>query len=369
MPASRRDLEVRSGKEEVKAQQAEAVQEFARRQHEFMENEIRKVQRRKLLQAEQLEQRQQQERMSRRQAQMEAMHAMILRHHATTQDLEYRHLESVHLLRDDHMRRQHRTELDNQESYMTRAQRELKHKHATAVKQLPKSLKAKEQEIKRQYQDAAKTQQKQFKVYREHQLLRTSKAEQKELMRRLKEEQMRRMAMLSQQYDNSIAEMVEHQNVRMDASQVSEISELRERLQQELELLVAYQSKTRMQMDAQHQRERKELEQRVSLRRALIEQQIEEDTTAFAAERSAQTAELLQRQTQELQYHDLETATMGLSLAEIVAATEDFYQDDGGGGAGADADSVRGSMLSLTPSSSRQSFSPFSPAVPANTAI
>ena len=73
----------------------------------------------------------------------------------------------------------------------------------------------KEQEIKRQFQDAAKTQQKQFKVYRSHQLAKTgSKAEQKELMKRMKEEQLRRMAMLSQQYDASIAEMIERQNVR-----------------------------------------------------------------------------------------------------------------------------------------------------------
>ena len=72
----------------------------------------------------------------------------------------------------------------------------------------------KEQEIKRQFQDAAKIQQKQFKVYRSHQLAKTSKSDQKEVVKRLKEEQLRRMAMLSQQYDASIAEMIERQNVR-----------------------------------------------------------------------------------------------------------------------------------------------------------
>ena len=40
-----------------------------------------------------------------------------------------------------------------------------------------------------------------------------SKSEQKEAMKKLKEDQMRRLAMLSQQYDSSISEMVEHQNV------------------------------------------------------------------------------------------------------------------------------------------------------------
>ena len=76
----------------------------------------------------------------------------------------------------------------------------------------------KEQEIKRQFQDAAKIQQKQFKVYRTHQLAKTSKAEQKDLMKRMKEEQLRRMAMLSQQYDASIAEMIERQNVSNQSS-------------------------------------------------------------------------------------------------------------------------------------------------------
>lgn len=45
-------------------------------------------------------------------------------------------------------------------------------------------------------------------------------------------------------------------------------------LQQELELLNAYQSKIKMQTDAQQERERKELEQRVSLRRALLETKV-----------------------------------------------------------------------------------------------
>lgn len=49
-------------------------------------------------------------------------------------------------------------------------------------------------------------------------------------------------------------------------------------LQQELELLNAYQSKIKMQTDSQHDRERRELEQRVSLRRALLEQKVREDS-------------------------------------------------------------------------------------------
>lgn len=62
--------------------------------------------------------------------------------------------------------------------------------------------------------------------------------------------------------------------VKLDAAQVQEIGKLKQQLQNEYELLVAYQSKTRMQQQQQHARETKSLEERVSLRRALLEQKV-----------------------------------------------------------------------------------------------
>lgn len=62
--------------------------------------------------------------------------------------------------------------------------------------------------------------------------------------------------------------------LRLDEAQESECQALRMQLQQELELLNAYQSKIKMQTESQQDRERKELEQRVSLRRALLEQKV-----------------------------------------------------------------------------------------------
>ena len=88
---------------------------------------------------------------------------------------------------------------------------------------------------------------------------------------------------------------------------------------------------------------------------------------SFVAERSTRTAQLLHRQTRELQEFDLQTAALGLDLAEIVDSTQDCMLDDSL--VGGDGDSVRGSVLSLTPSSSRNSFSPFSAAMPANSAL
>ena len=61
MPAARRDVEIRSRKDESKQQQTEAVHEFTRRQHEHLETDVRKLQRHQLLQLGQLEQKHYQE--------------------------------------------------------------------------------------------------------------------------------------------------------------------------------------------------------------------------------------------------------------------------------------------------------------------
>lgn len=66
---------------------------------------------------------------------------MLLRHHERTQELEYRQQKAVHTLREEQVRSQHDTELENQQEYMRRAERELKKKHALELKQQPKSLK------------------------------------------------------------------------------------------------------------------------------------------------------------------------------------------------------------------------------------
>lgn len=49
---------------------------------------------------------------------------------------------------------------------------------------------------------------------------------------------------------------------------------MRDKLQRELEILMAYQSKSKMTAEAQRNRERTELEERVSVRRSLLEQKV-----------------------------------------------------------------------------------------------
>ena len=75
------------------------------------------------------------------------------------------------------------------------------------------SQQAKELQIRRQFHDTVKIQQKQYKALKEQILHTTPKHEQKAVIKKLKEEQMRKMAMLGEQYEGSIAEMMQQQNV------------------------------------------------------------------------------------------------------------------------------------------------------------
>lgn len=62
--------------------------------------------------------------------------------------------------------------------------------------------------------------------------------------------------------------------IRLDESQELEARQLKETLQHELEMLIAFQSKIRMQSEAQRTRERKELEDRVSMRKIMLEKKV-----------------------------------------------------------------------------------------------
>ena len=74
-------------------------------------------------------------------------------------------------------------------------------------------LQAKEIQIRKQFNEAVKTQQRQYKALKEHILQNTPKAEQKAVVKKLKEEQVRKLAALGDQYEASIAEMLQQQNV------------------------------------------------------------------------------------------------------------------------------------------------------------
>ncbi|ELT99016.1 hypothetical protein CAPTEDRAFT_226205 [Capitella teleta] len=347
---------MKSHKESLMHQQSDAESGVVQRHREVIDLEIRKFRRRKVLQMQQLEQDLLKDEMDKRRAQTEYAHQMLLRHHEQTQDLEFKHAQEIHRRRTEQMHRQHKTEQDNQKEYTERAERELKQRHSTEVKMQPKSLKQQEQKIRRQFRDAVKTQQRQYKALKEHTLATTPKAQQKPKTKQLKEEQMRKMAMLGQQYEESIAEMMQQQNIRLDVVQEQEATELQQQLKQELELLTAYQCKIKMHASAQHKKDVDDLKSRVAWRKKALKDKMEEEMARFLSELADRQASLVAKHSKELEQFDLQTTTMGLDSMHIKEATQDSFQED----VDLDTDSVRGSMLSLTPSTSVNSFLPSS---------
>uniref|UniRef100_A0A3B5B6D9 non-specific serine/threonine protein kinase n=1 Tax=Stegastes partitus TaxID=144197 RepID=A0A3B5B6D9_9TELE len=300
-------------KENFQHFQAEEEANLQRRQRQYLELECRRFKRRILIARHNIEQDLVREELNKRQTQKDLEHAMLLRHHESMQELEFRQLNTIQKTRAELIRLQHQTELTNQQEYNKRRERELRRKHVMEVRQQPKSLKSKELQIKKQFQDTCKIQTRQYKALRNHLLETTPKSEHKAVLKRLKQEQHRKLAILAEQYDHSINEMLSTQALRLDETQEAQCQGLRMQLQQELELLNAYQSKIKMQTDAQHDRERKDLEQRVSLRRALLEQKIEEEMLSLQNERSERIRSLLERQAREVEAFDSESMRLGFS--------------------------------------------------------
>lgn len=65
--------------------------------------------------------------------------------------------------------------------------------------------------------------------------------------------------------------------MRLEAEQDAECQALRQQFRQEKELLDAYQSKSRSQIEGQHEREQHKLQQKISIRRAHLEQKVSEE--------------------------------------------------------------------------------------------
>ncbi|XP_061568340.1 LOW QUALITY PROTEIN: serine/threonine-protein kinase TAO2-like [Cololabis saira] len=303
-------------KECLQQMQAEEEASLLRRQRQYYELQCRQYKRKMLLARHNLEQDLLREELNKKQTQKDLECAMLLRHHESTQELEFRQLNLVQRTRAELIRTQHQTELNNQMEYNKRREQELRQKHSTEVRQQPKSLKSKELQIKRQFQETCKIQTRQYKALRNHLLESTPKSDHKAVLKRLKEEQTRKLAILAEQYDHSVNDMLSTQAVsklRLDETQEAEYQVLRMQLQQELELLNAYQSKIKMHTDTQHEREVKDLEQRVSIRRALLEQRIEEEVHSMQNERSDRIRNLLERQAHEIEAFDGESMRLGFS--------------------------------------------------------
>lgn len=293
------------GRKNTLHESQERAQREKMHEHDIVRNaELRKFRREQLLQRQNLEKVLLTEEMNKLNEQKEMSHVMLIRHHECTQDMEFRHLSSVHRLRRDQQQNQHQTEWNSQVEYNKRVEMELRKKHLFELKMQPKTLKAREMHIKKQYRNAIKTQTLQYKALQKQILEKTPREKHKELTKQLREEKMRKMADLSLQYDQSISEMLQRQTLKLDENQVREQENLRVKLQQEQELLSAYQSKQTMQLRAQHEREEKDLQDKVSVRRALLEEKMFQETTRLQDFRAQKQEELELKHVKELEDFD-----------------------------------------------------------------
>ncbi|XP_068623271.1 serine/threonine-protein kinase Tao isoform X1 [Battus philenor] len=347
-PKRQRDATLQSQKDNLKqAEEAEQAR-LVRSQREYLELELRRFRRRRMLATHHKEQELLREELNKRQQQLEQAHAMLLRHHEKTQELEYRQQKGVHALREEQLANQHATELANQRDYMQRQEHDLRKKHALQLKQQPKSLKQKEMQIRKQFRETCKIQTRQYKALKAQILQMTPKEQQKEVIKALKDEKRRKLVKLGEQYDLSITDMLQKQTIKLDESQMMECQQKKMQLEHELDMLTAYQSKSKMQAEAQRNRERRELEDRVSVRRALLEQKMESECAQFMAERAERTRLMHERHEQELAHFDNESARLGFSAMAIAEGSREGY--------GEEEQSLSGSMLSLAHSNSSASF-------------
>lgn len=90
-------------------------------------------------------------------------------------------------------------------------------------------LQQKEMQIRKQFRETCKIQTRQYKALKSQILQTTAKEEQKAVIKKLKEEQRRKLALLGDQYEQSIAEMLQKQSIRLDESQEVECHNLKVR--------------------------------------------------------------------------------------------------------------------------------------------
>ncbi|MCL4123307.1 UNVERIFIED_CONTAM: hypothetical protein GTU68_048499, partial [Idotea baltica] len=226
-----KEAALQSQKDHLKDAERMEEQKLSRQQKEYLLLETRKFRFRSLLvyygkQRELLS-----EELTKLEQQLTTAHAMLLRHHTLTQELEYRQQKAIHALKEEQMNHQHQTELNSQHEYMKRVDRELRKKHAVQQKQQPKSLKQKEVEIRRQFRDTINIQRQQYKEYKQQVCGRTPKDDQRRVIKQLKDDQRRKLAMVAEQYEQSIADMLQKQSIRLDECQELELQTQNEKLQ------------------------------------------------------------------------------------------------------------------------------------------
>ncbi|PAV63512.1 hypothetical protein WR25_07685 isoform A [Diploscapter pachys] len=211
--------------------------------------------------------------------QMENKQDLIVKHFEANTSMEAAQLREIHALKKKHQETQHEAESTNQNDYNKRMIDELRRKHALQSRQQPKELKLKEQQIRKQYRQAVKIQTRQFKLWQTQMLQAAPRDEQREIEKKLKEEQKRKIALLASQYESQIENMVQEKTVKLESWQEDEARQLNERLAKELDGLVDCQKRQRANLEAAIARERQQLSDSIAKRRAILDQQITDERT------------------------------------------------------------------------------------------
>ncbi|ODM93133.1 Serine/threonine-protein kinase TAO2 [Orchesella cincta] len=238
-----REAIVTGRKENWKHLEGQEQTQMLRSQTTYLELEVRRFRRRKLVEYHKLEGDHLQEELEKRRQQLDQAHSLLFRQHEATQQLEFGQQRAIHELKEEQVKKLHLAEVNNQREYMARAETELKKKQG------------------------------------------------------------RRGASKNHQ------ELQHHFHEQRD--------KLRRKLEGELSSLMEYQLKNTMQAEAQRERERRELSERVSVRGRLLETKMKEELRQFGAEKSQRLSLLVDRQMREIERFDEESNRLGFSLAQL----------------------------------------------------
>ncbi|EYC39989.1 hypothetical protein Y032_0634g913 [Ancylostoma ceylanicum] len=236
-------------KAQLTRQRTNAEATFEAKLRAELESELVKYRRAQLHMMHSIEKRLDEEDLNVLERQMDNRHAMLLRHHEATKEIEVTQLKEIQTMRKRHQIIQHDAESTNQTEYTRRKTDDLRKRHAIQSRQQPRELKLKEAQIRKQFRQAVKTQTRQFKLYQTQLMQAAPKEEHKEIAMQLKEKQKHRIALLTSQYEYQIESMVHEKTGKLESWQEEEARLLNERLAKELDQLKEYQAKQRAQLE------------------------------------------------------------------------------------------------------------------------
>ncbi|CAL8136566.1 unnamed protein product [Orchesella dallaii] len=130
VPRTKRQREgiIQGRKENWKRQEVHEENQMVRSHKNYLDLEIRRYRRRKLVETHDLEGNLLKEELGKREQQLEQAHSLLVKQHESTQQLEFGQQRSIHELKEEQGGKLHQAEVTNQREYMARAEVELRKK-------------------------------------------------------------------------------------------------------------------------------------------------------------------------------------------------------------------------------------------------